>query len=38
MIVSVRPIPVGHDWPLYGDEYGKMNFSNCQQETVIGFQ
>jgi len=28
MAVRSRPIPAGRDWPLYGDEYGRMKFSN----------
>lgn len=23
-----RPISAGRDWPLYGDEYGRMKFGN----------
>ena len=23
-----RPNVAGHDWPLYGDEYGRMKFGN----------
>jgi len=26
MTVSKRPIVAGRDWPLYGDEYGRMKF------------
>jgi hypothetical protein len=25
---SSRPISAGRDWPLYGDEYGRMKFGN----------
>jgi hypothetical protein len=28
LVVSSRPISVGHDWPLYGDEYGRIKFGN----------
>jgi hypothetical protein len=28
MIVAVRPIAAGHDWPLYGDGYDRMKFGN----------
>ena len=38
MAVRSRPKPAGHDWPLYGDEYGRMKFGNYQEETGIGFQ
>jgi hypothetical protein len=31
---SSRPIPAGRDWPLYGDEYGRMKFGNVQKPTV----
>jgi hypothetical protein len=24
------PISAGHGWPLYGNEYGRMKFGNCQ--------
>jgi len=26
--ISFQPIPADHDWPLYGDEYGRMKFGN----------
>ena len=28
MTASLRPIPAGHDWPLYGDEYSGIKFGN----------
>jgi hypothetical protein len=28
LIVNTRPQAAGHDWPLYGDEYGRMKFGN----------
>jgi len=24
----IWPISAGHDWPLYGDEYGRMKFGS----------
>jgi hypothetical protein len=35
---SCRPIFAGHDWPLYGDEYGIMKFGNYHKETIINFR
>jgi hypothetical protein len=29
---SNRSISAGHDWPLYGDEYGRMKFGNYQKQ------
>jgi hypothetical protein len=26
--ISQRPNSAGRDWPLYGDEYGRMKFVN----------
>lgn len=37
LIVKNRPKPAGRDWPLYGDEYGRMKFGNCQEETDTEF-
>jgi len=28
LIVNTRPIPADGDWPLYGNEYGRMKFGN----------
>jgi len=28
MAVRSRPTAAGHDWPLYGDEYGRLKFGN----------
>ena len=28
------PISAGHDWPLYGDEYGRMKFGNYQERQT----
>jgi hypothetical protein len=33
-IGSERPIPAGRDWPLYDDEYGRMKFGNCQNQSI----
>ena len=30
---SLRPISADRDWPLYGDEYGRMKFGNYQKRT-----
>jgi hypothetical protein len=38
MIALFRPIPDGDDWPLYGDEYGRMKFGNYHEEADTGFQ
>jgi hypothetical protein len=32
LIGSSRPISAGRDWPLYGDEYGRMKFGNYQKQ------
>jgi hypothetical protein len=28
MTSDSRPITAGHDWPLYGNEYGRIMFGN----------
>jgi hypothetical protein len=30
MTGNSRPISADYNWPLYGDEYGRMKFGNCQ--------
>ena len=29
MTGNSRPISAGDDWPLYGDEYGRMKLGKC---------
>jgi len=38
LVVGERPISAGHDWPLYGDEYGRMKFGNVPKRDHHNFQ
>jgi hypothetical protein len=34
MTGNSRPISAGCDWPLYGDEYGRMKFGNLPLSVI----